>query len=96
MPAPTSFACVDRSATRLRANPVPIQLPMGAEDDFIGVIDLIEMKAIYWDRRPWAEVRVPRDPRGSPAEAEEYRDKLIEAPRTAMTSSRRGTSKAST
>ena len=34
---------------RLRANPVPIQLPIGAEDAFEGVIDLIKMKAIYWD-----------------------------------------------
>ena len=38
-----------RSSTRLRANPVPIQLPIGAEDSFEGVVDLITMKAIYWD-----------------------------------------------
>ena len=41
--------CVDMIRTRLRANPVPIQLPIGAEDNFEGVIDLIRMKAIYWD-----------------------------------------------
>ena len=35
--------------SRLRANPVPIQLPIGAEENFEGVIDLIRMKAIYWD-----------------------------------------------
>ena len=35
--------------TRLRGNPVPIQLPIGAEEDFEGVIDLVKMKAIYWD-----------------------------------------------
>ena len=35
--------------TRLRANPIPIQLPIGAEEKFDGVIDLIRMKAIYWD-----------------------------------------------
>jgi elongation factor G len=36
---------------RLRANPVPIQVPIGAEDNFKGVVDLVRMKAIYWDRR---------------------------------------------
>ena len=39
----------DMIRARLRANPVPIQLPIGAEDSFEGVIDLIKMKAIYWD-----------------------------------------------
>ena len=34
---------------RLRANPIPIQLPIGAEENFEGVVDLIRMKAIYWD-----------------------------------------------
>src|SRR5580698_8178127 len=41
--------CVEMIRSRLRANPVPIQLPIGAEDNFEGVIDLIKMKAIYWD-----------------------------------------------
>jgi elongation factor G len=41
--------CVEQIRTRLRANPIPIQLPIGAEDNFEGVIDLIRMKAIYWD-----------------------------------------------
>jgi elongation factor G len=40
---------VDMIRSRLRANPVPIQLPIGAEDEFEGVVDLIKMKAIYWD-----------------------------------------------
>ena len=39
---------VDQMKTRLTANPVPIQLPIGAEDNFKGVIDLINMRAIYW------------------------------------------------
>ena len=39
---------VDQMKTRLGANPVPVQLPIGAEEDFKGVIDLINMKAIYW------------------------------------------------
>ena len=41
--------CVDQIKSRLRGNPVPIQLPIGAEDNFEGVIDLLKMKAIYWD-----------------------------------------------
>jgi elongation factor G len=41
--------CLDQIRTRLRGNPVPIQLPIGAEDSFEGVIDLVRMKAIYWD-----------------------------------------------
>jgi len=41
--------CVEQIRTRLRGNPVAIQLPIGAEDNFEGVIDLLKMKAIYWD-----------------------------------------------
>jgi elongation factor G len=41
--------CVEQIRSRLRGNPVPIQLPIGAEDEFEGVIDLLKMKAIYWD-----------------------------------------------
>ncbi len=40
---------VDQVRTRLGANPVPIQLPIGAEEHFEGVVDLVRMKAIYWD-----------------------------------------------
>jgi elongation factor G len=41
--------CVDQIRTRLKGNPVPIQLPIGAEDGFVGVVDLIRMKEIWWD-----------------------------------------------
>ena len=41
--------CVEQIRTRLRGNPVPVQLPIGAEDDFEGVVDLMRMQAIYWD-----------------------------------------------
>ena len=41
--------CVEQIRTRLRGNPVPIQLPIGAEDDFVGVVDLVKMKSICWD-----------------------------------------------
>ncbi len=40
---------VDQIKERLGSNPVPVQLPIGAEDDFVGVVDLVKMKAIYWD-----------------------------------------------
>jgi elongation factor G len=41
--------CVEQIKTRLRGNPVPIQLPIGAEESFVGVVDLVKMKAIWWD-----------------------------------------------
>ena len=43
------YACVEQIRKRLGANPVPIQLPIGAEENFEGVVDLIHMKAIYWN-----------------------------------------------
>lgn len=43
------FRVVEQMKTRLRANPVPIVIPIGAEDTFAGVVDLIKMKAIVWD-----------------------------------------------
>jgi elongation factor G len=43
------FKVVDQLKLRLKANPVPIVIPIGAEDKFEGVVDLIKMKAIYWD-----------------------------------------------
>ena len=45
----TFYACVEQIRKRLGANPVPIQLPIGAEEEFEGVVDLVNMKAIYWD-----------------------------------------------
>lgn len=46
---PTSSKYMTRLKTRLRANPVPIVIPVGAEDNFVGVVDLIKMKSIIWD-----------------------------------------------
>ena len=43
------FKVYDQMKSRLKANPVPIQVPIGAEDKFAGVVDLVRMKAIYWD-----------------------------------------------
>ncbi len=72
--------CVDMIRTRLRANPVPIQLPIGAEEDFEGVIDLVKMKAIYWDMETQGMKFEYREiPAPLRAQAEEYRHKMIEA-----------------
>jgi elongation factor G len=72
--------CIEQIKTRLRGNPVPIQLPIGAEDDFEGVIDLVKMKAIYWDAETQGMNFEYRD---LPAElvgaAETARTQMIEA-----------------
>jgi elongation factor G len=65
---------------RLRANPVPIQLPIGAEDGFEGVVDLVKMKAIYWDMETQGMKFEFREiPAELKAEAEKYRALMIEA-----------------
>jgi elongation factor G len=72
--------CVQQIRERLRGNPIPIQLPIGAEDGFEGVIDLIRMKAIYWDMETQGMRFEYRDiPPALRAEADEYRGKMIEA-----------------
>jgi elongation factor G len=72
--------CVDQIQSRLRGNPVPIQLPIGAEDDFEGVVDLIRMQAIYWDMETQG---MKFEYRAIPAEllpaAEKARSNMIEA-----------------
>jgi len=71
---------VDQMRTRLKANPVPIVIPIGKEDYFEGVVDLIKMKAIYWDE---ASLGMKFDYREIPAalqaEADEWRSKMVEA-----------------
>src|SRR6186713_1084988 len=74
------FRCIEQIASRLRGNPVPIQIPIGAEDDFDGVVDLIRMKAIYWDMSTQGMKFEYRDvPAELKAQADEYRAKMIEA-----------------
>jgi elongation factor G len=71
---------VDMIRSRLRANPVAIQLPIGAEENFEGVVDLIRMKAIYWDMATQGMKFEYRDiPASLKDEAAEYRNKMIEA-----------------
>jgi len=72
--------CVDMIRTRLRANPVPIQLPIGAEEDFEGVVDLIKMKAIYWDMETQGmKFEFGDVPAALRAQCEAQRAKMIEA-----------------
>ena len=71
---------VDTIRTRLRAKPVPIQMPIGAEDQFKGVIDLVEMKAILWqDERMGADYSVEDIPADLQIAAEIAREQMIEA-----------------
>jgi elongation factor G len=72
--------CIEQIRTRLRGNPVPIQLPIGAEENFEGVIDLVRMKAIYWDMETQGMNFEYREiPAALRADAEEARLKMIEA-----------------
>jgi elongation factor G len=65
---------------RLGANPVPVQLPIGAEEHFAGVIDLVAMKAIYWDDASMGMTFELRDiPAELQAEAASWREKMVEA-----------------
>jgi len=74
------FKVVDQMKTRLKASPVPIVIPIGAEDTFEGVVDLMKMKAIYWDE---ASQGMKFDYRDIPAElvetAQTWREQMIEA-----------------
>jgi len=74
------FRCINEVKTRLGGNPVPLQIPIGAEDEFRGVIDLLTMKGISWneaDKGMTYEVfDIPADLLD---EAKEWRDKLIES-----------------
>ncbi len=64
---------------RLKANPLPIQLPIGKEDTFVGVIDLVEMKAIIWDDEELgASFKVVEIPEEELDLAVEYREKMVE------------------
>ena len=73
------FAAVQSIRDRLEGNPVPVQLPIGAESEFEGVIDLVEMKAHIWkgdDGKHWETVEIPDEYR---AQAREWEGKLLEA-----------------
>ena len=71
---------VEQMKTRLGANPVPIQLAIGSEDNFKGVIDLVKMKAIYWDGDDMGTTFELRDiPEDMQNIANEWREKMVES-----------------
>jgi elongation factor G len=71
--------CVDQLHNRLKANAVPIQLPVGAEENFKGIVDLIKMKAFIHKDDLGKEIEVCDIPAELQAQAEEFRAKLVEA-----------------
>jgi elongation factor G len=71
--------CVDQIRTRLKGNPVPIHLPIGAEDKFAGIVDLIRMKQIWWDDETQGMRFEYRDIPADMAEiCAEWRSKMVE------------------
>jgi elongation factor G len=74
------FRVMGQIKKRLGGNPVPVVIPIGAEEHFEGVVDLIRMKAIYWDETGMGATYDARDiPAELQAQAQEYREKMVEA-----------------
>ncbi|WP_432721976.1 elongation factor G [Jeongeupia wiesaeckerbachi] len=74
------FRVVEQMRTRLKASPVPVVVPIGAEDNFQGVIDLLKMKAIFWDEASQGMKFEYRDiPEDLLAVAQEWREKMVES-----------------
>ena len=73
------FRAVDMISERLSANPVPIQLPIGKEDTFVGVIDLVRMNARIYKDDLGEQLEITEIPSDMLALAEEYREKLLES-----------------
>src|SRR5206468_15868 len=75
------YRCLDMLRQRLGAHPVPVQIPIGREDEYIGLIDLINEKALVWDEndetlgKEYKQVAIPADLR---EQVKEYREKMIE------------------
>ena len=74
------LSCVEEIRTKLGANAVPVCLPIGAEDKFEGIVDLLSRQAIYYDSsEELVNYRVDKVPASMEAEVAEWRDKLVEA-----------------
>ncbi len=74
------FKVFEQMKSRLKANPVPIQIPIGAEEKFEGVIDLVRMRAIYWDDSTQGMKYELRDiPASLRGQAQEWHDKMVES-----------------
>jgi elongation factor G len=73
------FGAVKTMTERLGANPLPIQIPIGQEDEFVGVVDLIEGKALVWTDELGTELEYREIPEGLAEQAHDHRTQLIEA-----------------
>ncbi len=73
------YNCIDMIKSKLYANPLPLQIPIGAEDTFRGVIDLVTMKANFWNDAKGEEIEIAEIPADLIDKANIYREKLIEA-----------------
>jgi elongation factor G len=74
------FRVHDQMRERLKANPIPIQIPIGSEENFKGVVDLVKMKAIFWDEESQGTKFEYTDiPAELVATAKEWREKMLEA-----------------
>jgi elongation factor G len=74
------FKVYDQMRSRLKANPIPLQVPIGAEEKFEGVVDLIKMKAIYWDDASQGMKFDYREiPADLKAECDKWRENMVEA-----------------
>ncbi|MBR4003461.1 MAG: elongation factor G [Clostridia bacterium] len=73
------FRAIQMMKERLKANPVPIQLPIGQDTTFKGIIDLVEMKAIIYKDDLGKEMEICEIPEDMKAEAQKYHDQLVEA-----------------
>ena len=73
------YRSIETIKNKLHANPVPIQIPMGAEENFIGMIDLVEMKAEIYKNEDGTEIEIIDVPEEYKEKALEYREAMIEA-----------------
>jgi len=74
------FRVVNEISERLGHNAVPLNLPIGTEDSFLGVVDLVNMKAVLWDTdKMGAEYRIDEIPAELRGQADEYRERLLDS-----------------
>lgn len=73
------YNVIDMMKERLSANAVPVQLPIGKEDDFVGIVDLINMNAVIYKDDLGVEVEITEIPADMEELAQEWREKLVEA-----------------
>lgn len=73
------FRVIGQLREKLGHNPVPMQIPIGLETDFEGVVDLISMQALYFDGPSGEDIRIEAVPEALVAEAVKYREKMIDA-----------------